>query len=249
MGSRYFFINFLPPLSLDTTPEMSLDEVEFFMHQNLSSSEMRVVNRLYTFFDLENIRSFLLDLPMKVQGTIPHDALRDMLENDECPLPALEKFFTCYPTLEERKSHVHDLLSSFFQGQPHSLPRFVAQYFRIENTSRSLMAYLRAQALGKTYEINAEDLGFDPADNKSWPEIFSPLFTLWQARRQSPLDLEQAYASWKFDVIDSLTAQSAPFSLDLGLAYLLQLHLIESRRELKKPAQQNILERIAKAVQ
>jgi hypothetical protein len=249
MGSRYFLIPFLPPLSMDAHPELSLHEIEFFLSLNLSRREMIVVEQLYTLYDIENIRSFLLNLPMTAVGNISKEDLHEMLENDECPLSSLEPFFALYQTLEERKDHVHELLRLFLKAAHPSLSQCVQKYFQIENISRCLMAYLRANALGRTFEVDAEELGFDPTDTKSWPEAFTPLISIWQARHQSPLDLENAFSTWKFDVIGNLRAHIPPFSLDYILSYLLQLRLVESRRELKNPAHQNTLERIAKAVQ
>jgi hypothetical protein len=241
MGSRYFIIPFLPQLSFDATPELSLHEVEFFLHLNLSRHEMEAVWQLNTLVDVENVRSFLMDRPLTAAGNIPHEELREKLENDECPLPSLLPFFTLYPTLEERKQHVHELIRFFFKSAPSSLPHCIQQYFWIENISRWLMAYLRAKALGQSYDVDPEELGLDPADAKTWPEIFAPLSSMWTAQHQSPLDLEEAFSRWKFDVIGSLSANSPPFSLDCLLTYLLQLRLVESRRELQNPAHQNTL--------
>jgi hypothetical protein len=249
MGSRYFIIAFLPPLSFDSPPELSSHEVEFFLRLNLSRHEMKTVDQLHTLYDLENIRSLLMDLPLTATGNIPHDDLREMMENDECPLHGLETFFVLYPTLEKRKEHVHELIQFFFRASSSSPSRCVLQYFWIENVSRCLMAHLRATALGKTFDIDAEEIGFDPNDTKSWPELFAPLASLWATCHHSPLDLEEAFSRWKFNVIGTLCANSPPFSIDYVLTYLLQLRLVESRREIKNPAHQNILERIAKAVQ
>jgi hypothetical protein len=240
MGSRYFFITFLPSLSFDAVPELSLHEVEFFLRLNLSHGETKVVEQLYSLYDLENIRSFFMDLPMTAVANIPHDDLREMLENDECPIPALEPFFSEYHTLEQRKLHVQELIRVFFKAPSSSLPPFVRKYFWIEHISRCLMAHLRAKALGKTFEIDAEELGFDIHDTKSWPDLYVPLLSMWQSRQESPLDLEQSFSKWKFDTIAALTSEMVPFSFDSILAYLLQLRLVESRRELKTLAHQNI---------
>jgi len=249
MGSRYFLTAFLPALAFDAPPELSLAEVEFFLKLNLNHHEMGIVHQLYHLFDLENVRSFLMSIPMTAKGAIPHDALREMLENDECPLSALQAFFTLFPTIEERRAHVHELTRFFFKKIPPSLPPFVRRYFWIENISRCLMARIRAKTLGKSFELDSEECGFDPDDPQNWPEIFQPLHTLWSAGARSALDVEEAFSKWKFDTIGSLTADSAPFSLDYVLSYLLQLRLVESRRDIKNPSHQNTLERIAKAVQ
>jgi hypothetical protein len=209
---------------------------------------MRIVNTLYTLYDLENIRLFLLNLPMRPSATIPHDTIREALENDECPIQGMEPFFTLYPTLEERKKHVHELFMCFFKQNPSRLPLFCRRYFSLEHISRSLFAHLRASAKGTTFPIAEEEIGFDVTDTKHWPNIFLPLLSIWQSRSHSPADLEEAVSKWKFEAIGTLCADCPPFSLEYVLVYLLQLRLLESRREVKNP-HPNFLERIAKAVQ
>ena len=249
MGSRFFLIPFLPPLSFDVPAEMPLHEVEFFVQLNLSAHEKNTLDHLYALYDLENIRSFLADLPMTAPGCIPHDILREQLENDECSVPGTEEFFALYTTQEERAANAHHLLRLFFKNCPKNLPPFVQQYFRIEDLSRHIMAFLRASEAKKEYAIDPEEIGFDVCDISTWPEIFVPLHDIWHSRHQHTNEIEDAVSRWKFNVINTLTANSGPFSMDRILAYILQLRIVEGRREIKSTTHLNVLERIVKAMQ
>jgi hypothetical protein len=248
MASRFFLVPFLPTLSFEAQPELSLHELEFFLRLNLSSSEMATVRQLYMLYDLENVRSFLLGLPMTAVGKIPHEELRDQLENEECPIPGVQEFLTQYKTPFERAANAHHLSRFFLTHTPSDLPPFIHNYFRFEHLGRLLMASLRAKALGQPFEVDPEEVGFDIHDQKSWPEAFAPLGTIWHSRHHHPKELEEAVSAWKFQFLGSLISDCPPFSLDRILAYILQLRILESRREMKAASHIPTLERIVEAV-
>lgn len=248
MASRFFLVPFLPPLAFDVQPELSLHEVEFFLRLNLSATEMADVNHLYTLYDLENVRAFLVGLPMTAIGQISHEDLREQLENEECSIPGVPEFLDQFSTPAERTMNVH-LLPRYFLTHTSNLPRFIRNYFRFEHISRLLMGSLRAEALGRTFDIDPEEVGFDIRDHKSWPEVFSPLLTIWHTRHRNPKELEEAVSSWKFHTIGSFVMDCPPFTMDSIFAYVLQLHILESRREMVTANHIPTLERIVEAVE
>ena len=249
MGSRFFLIPFFPPLSFDASPEMSLLEAEFFARLNLSCNDIAAIDTLSSLIDVENVKAFFAGLPITSQGRIPHDTLRERLENEECPLPELEPFFAMYTTAESRSAHAHFLMRCFFDNLPAGLPHFVQQYFSLTNSSRHVLAFLRANEKAQSYSVEEEALGFDLRDTSQWPVPLLSLIEIWQSYRHSPHDLERAISRWKFDLIGALAADSGPFSLDHVLAYLLRLRLVEERRELTNPIHLNTLERVVRAIQ
>jgi|AMWB02.1.fsa_nt_gi hypothetical protein len=248
MASRFFLVPFLPTLTFDAQPELTLHELEFFLRLNLSSAEMETVSQLYLRYDIENIRSFLEGLPMTAVGKIPHDDLRDQLESEECSIPGVSEFFAQYKTPAERAANAHLLPRYFLTHSPADLPPFIHKYFRFEHLGRLLMASLRAEALGRVFEVTPEEVGFDIHDQKAWPDEFAPLVTIWHARHHHPKELEEAISEWKFQILGSLIADCSPFSLDRVLAYILQLRILESRREMKTANHIPTLERIVEAV-
>ena len=248
MASRFFLVPFLPPLAFEAQPELSLHEVEFFFKQNLSSAEMATVHQLYTLYDLENVRAFLVGIPMTAVGQFRHEDLREQLENEECQISGVPEFFAQFKTPSERAMNAHLLPRYFLTHISSDLSPFIRNYFRFEHISRLVMASLRAEALGRTFEVDPVEIGFDIRDHKSWPEVFYPLITIWSARRHNPKELEEAVSSWKFRILGSLIEESPPFSLDRVLAYILQLRILESRREMKTANHIPTLERIVEAL-
>lgn len=248
MGSRFFLVPFLPPLVFDEQPELSLYEVDFFLRLNLSANELSIVHQLQAHVDLNNVRHFFMGQPMTVVGHIPHDLLREQLENNECTLPGVPEFCALYQSPEDRATHSHELTRLFLENIPKDWPKFIQNHFRIEHMSRHLMAYLRATATGEPYPISHEELGFDVTDHNTWPEPFSQLFTMWNSRHDHPRELDTAISAWKFETAGCSIADSAPFSLDQVLAYLIQLRILEARREMNDPIHTKTLERIVEAV-
>ena len=248
MASRFFLVPFLPSLSFDAPPELSLHELGFFLRLNLSAAEMETVHQLYMLYDLENIRAFLAGLPMTAIGKFPHDDLRDQLENEECSIPGVPEFFAQYKTPAERAANAHLLPRYFFTHTSSDLPTFIREYFQFEHLGRLLMASLRAEALGRVFEVEPEEVGFDIHDQKAWPEVFAPLVTIWHTRHHNPKELEEAVSEWKFRILGSLIEDCDPFSLNRVLAYILQLRILESRREMKTANHIPTLERIVEAV-
>ena len=248
MASRFFLVPFLPSLTFDAQPEISLHELEFFLRLNLSATEMETVHQLYMLYDLENIRAFFAGLPMTAIGKNSHEDLRDQLENEECSIPGVPEFFAEYKTPAERAANAHLLPRYFFTHTSSDLPSFIREYFQFEHLGRLLMAHLRAEALGKVFEVEPEEVGFDIHDQKAWPEVFAPLVTIWHTRHHNPKELEEAVSEWKFQILGSLIEDCPPFSLNRVLAYILQLRILESRREMKTANHIPTLERIVEAV-
>jgi hypothetical protein len=248
MSCRYFLRIFLPTLSFETPPELSWDEVESSIRQNLSSREVKILDSLFHIFDIENVKSHLLHYPMTSPGSISHEDLRRLLEHQEPILPVVDAFLENYPTEDERKMHAHELLHLFLKDH-RATNSFVRAYFSFENSTHHVLAYLRAKSQDKPYTIADGELDFDLADTTTWPEIFLPLFSLWQGHRPPPQQLEETISRWKFVAIDELSSDSEPFSLDRLLSYLIRLRIITVRQELHNPRHLNTLERIRRAVQ
>jgi len=238
MGRQFFVTTLLPTLHFDKAIEMGFDEVIFFLKLNLSAKEMRQLDCLKTFYDIENACSYLSGRPMREEGSLPHDQLRMQIEEEELALPGAQRFFIQFPSQEARKKHASELIRFFLEEIPETYPTFIKRYFALEHTTKILTAYLRT----KKQEFPDTQLGFTLSETKSWPEIFTPLEKCMSLSRAC--DLAEEVAKWKFHAIDTLCDRSEPFSLDYIFAYLLKLRIIENRQELLDPSHINILERI-----
>jgi len=184
---------------------------------------------------------------MRAYGSLCHRELREKIEEEDLPLPGMARFFSLYPTREERQKNALKAMRFFLEETPLSLPQFISSYFTFEHTFRLVTAHLRAQSMGKSLTLETEELDFD--DVKKWSEPFSELLTIWNNRPKEARKLDQELSLWKFKAVEGLCANSTPFSLDFFLSYLIRLRILESQEELQDPTHLNIIERIAKARQ
>ena len=228
------------------TPEISSHGLKFYLQQNLSAHEMKIVNNLRMLQDLENMRSFLLGVPITALGSIPCDELLEKLQDNDYILPGAEDFYKTYPTLHDRQEHAHELLHSFLKMSA-DMPPFVHKYFRFSNIYRNILAWLRAKELHRTIEIDPEEIGFDINDVKNWPETFQDIAQIWATRHETPKDLEESLARWTFQSVDILCEEGNLFSLDLILAYLIKLRIVEERQTMNDPRHQLTLQEMVKA--
>jgi hypothetical protein len=249
MSAVVFLEIFLPQLSFESPPEMALDEVLDFLALNLSPSHMLQIKRLSDYYDVENLRSYLLGQPMTARGNVPRHRLEEYTLLGDCSIPGTESFFEAYPDLDTQRKHAHELMPSFLKKRSKESSSFVQKNYLFEYRLRHIFAYLRAVSLGKTYTLNEGELSFFLDDVDSWPEEFLKLPTLWKGVHRGPLEFEHSIAKWKFEYYDSLGVHNTPFSFKTILIYFLKLRLLESRRSMKNPQHSHTLERMAKVVQ
>ena len=249
MSAIAFLEILLPHLCLESTPEMSLDEVLDFFALNLSSSQMHQVQQLSDYYDAENLRSYLLGQPMTARGNVPRHRLQEKVLAGDCAIPGTEAFFDTYPDLDSKKKHAHELLFSFLKERSKAPTSFAQRYYLFEYQLRHIFAFLRAESLERTYEVASEDLSFSLTDTNTWPSEFLNLTKIWQGMNRGPLEFEKSIAKWKFDYYETLGAHNDPFSFETILIYFLKLRLLESRKNMKNPQLTHTLERMAKAVQ
>jgi hypothetical protein len=249
MSAIAFLEILLPQLNLDTPPEMSLDEVLDFFLLNLSSSEMQQVQRLSDYYDVENLRSYLLGQPMTARGNLPRHRLQEKTLGDEWAIPGTESFFNAYPNIDAKRKHAHELMLFFLKERAKEPSSFVQKCYLFEYRLRHIFAFLRAENLGRTYEIDPDELSFSLNDPNTWPPEFQSLPKIWQGIHRGPLEFEQSIAKWKIDYYDALGSHNDPFSFENILIYFLKLRLLESRKNMKNPQLPHTLERMAKAVQ
>ena len=113
MNDHVFLTIFLPVLLFDAPPELSYEELRFFLHLNLSSREKKVLYDLLSFYDLENVRAWILQKPMSARGSRTHEELKDRLTEGNTGIAVVDTFLKEYPTPEERVRNL-PLLSKLY---------------------------------------------------------------------------------------------------------------------------------------
>ena len=198
--------------------------------------------QLCALYDLENVRAFLTGLPMTSVGKIPHDELRDQLENEECLISGVPEFFAQYKTAAERAQ------------TPTSAPLFLCR--RLSNASP-----LRPGVLPiRTHEPPPHSL---LESRKLGPALLRLKVSIGRASKKSclirlspcgapaipiPKSSKRPFPHGNFRPSVPSSRMVPPFSLDHVLAYILQLRILESRREMKTTNHMSTLERIVEAV-
>jgi hypothetical protein len=249
MSAIAFLEILLPQLSLESPPEMSLDEVLDFFSLNLTSSQMAQVAQFSDYYDVENLRSYLLGQPMTARGNFPRHRLQEKTLSGDWVIPGTQAFFDLYPDLDAKKKHAHELMLSFLKERSKSSSSFAQRHYSFEYQLRHIFAFLRAESLSRTYEVDSDDLSFSLADVTTWPPEFLDLPKLWQGTHRGPLEFEKSIAKWRFEYYEALEARNEPFCFETILIYFLKLRLLESRKNMKNPQLTHTLERMAKAVQ
>ena len=239
MNDHVFLGIFLPILTFDAPPELSFEDLRFFLDLNLSSKEQKILQELLSFFDLENVRSWVLQKPMTIRGRIPHEILKEGLETASTGIGTVDSFLTTYPSSEERVLHLSLLSKMFIKTACTEAHPFLQKYFRFENSCRRILSTFRAEASFQPFELTQEELS---------SQQYRTLYSLWQKKGHS-YDIEKAIAQWKFTEIELLGEESPLFSFDRILSYILRLLLVESRLGMKEEVHMKSLERLVKVAQ
>jgi hypothetical protein len=240
MSENHIFLSiFLPDLAFDATPQLSFEDLRFFLDLNLSSSEQKVLRSFLTFYDLENVRSWILQMPMTVRGSIPHETLKDRLSDGETGIPVVDAFLKKFPTQDERVHNLPTLSKLYIKPASQTGHPFLKKYFFFENRIRRILSTFRAETSVPPFQLTSEEL--------SSPE-YHALYRIWKKRAHS-YAIEREIAAWKFLEIERLGQESPPFSFDRILSYLIRLLLVESRQAMKEPIYIKSLEQLAKVTQ
>lgn len=239
MNDHVFLTIFLPVLLFDAPPELSYEELRFFLHLNLSSREKKVLYDLLSFYDLENVRAWILQKPMSARGSRTHEELKDRLTEGNTGIAVVDTFLKEYPTPEERVRNLPLLSKLYIKAATKTGHPFLQKYFTLENTIRRILSIFRSESSVPPFQLTQEEL--------SSPQ-YKTLYSIWKKKAHA-IDIEREISRWKFSEIERLGEEAAPFSFDRILAYLIRLFLVESRLGMKEQIHIKSLERLAKVTQ
>ncbi len=239
MSDQVFLTIFLPSLSFNSPPELSFEDLRFFLNLNLSSKEQKILSGFLTFYDLENVRAWLLQTPMTVRGSMSHELLKDRLIDGNTGIRVVDSFLKTYSTQEDRLLYLPTLSKLYIKAASQTGYSFLQKYFRLENRIRRILSTFRAETSVPPFQLTPEELSSSQ---------YRDLYTIWKKRAHS-FDIEREISQWKFLEIERLGEQALPFSFDRILSYLIRLLLVESRLGMKEHTHIKSLERLAKVVQ
>lgn len=224
--SIIFLMTFLPPLDIYTRPEMNFEELLRTLAENLSEKEMKQVNAVRTFIDLQNLGKIYRNFPIDPRGNLSEYALR---EGEGLPEYARE-LLTLQDTDEKRLSIHSKIMARFFE-EPHV--GFLKRYYAFERDLRLCLTALRCKRLG--VDLVEEFKEEDPREltvaqllaAKDQPSFEMPFeFQDFGAVPDKPFEQYLKVAKYRLSKIEEM-AEGWTFALSYVIAYVLQFMIIE----------------------
>jgi hypothetical protein len=237
--TKYYFVGtLLPALSFDLPLEITLEELERLLRENLTERDFEKTGVIRRFYDMLNLRAFWREEPLDPRGELSELDLSEALVSGVGLPDYVYSFIEQYPNKEERLRHFPFLLTKFFKTAQEDKDSFLHRYFQFERELRLVMTAFRAKKLGRDlsielqYEDPEEDLiaqllALQDAKVYEPPEKFLDLKLIFDKYGGDPLALQKALDEYRFEKIESFVDLADVFSIERILAYLLQFMLVE----------------------
>lgn len=244
MSNYYFVATFLPALKLGTPPEITFEEFNYLLQDNLSAEDLLKTAVLRRFYDIKNLRTLWKKEELDFRGNFDEVDLEDAILT-EIGLPGyFYEFLDAYHTHAERLKNFSQLLVTFFKEEEQKNEGFLTKYLKFEREWRLVFLALRAKKFGKDLlsELQFEDpndeftmqiLSQKDAPTFYPPEGYENLKTIFEQNENDPLALYRALAAYRFNKIEELMEVEL-FSIDRILGYLAQLIIVEKELEMDK---------------
>lgn len=243
MSNRFFLSTFLPFFSLSEAHPLSLEELEFALEQNLSQKEQKIISQVWWLGDIENIRSYLSDQPMRKKGSLEPEEIIEMMSGDEKKPAWLKNFFLEFPKDEDRAAKSFLLSRYFLTYTPSkSLHKSIRELLLHDFETRAVFEYVRG---GLKKDNIPECLTEDQTERSI---DYQKLVSLWNTYKNDPLQLEKRLAEWRYQVLEEKRERASPFSLSRLIFSIALFECIEGRRSLVEQEQNKAQERIVKAL-
>jgi hypothetical protein len=252
MRNYYFLAPSLPPIALGVRPEIGFAELKGRLGDNLSKEDMEQFEVLLRFTDILNIRSLLMEEPIDPRGNLSEKELDEAILVSAVFLDYVFDFLEQFEGTKDRIRNFSALLARFFSEEIPKLHGFLKTYFVFERQWRLILVALRSKQLQRdvVQELQFEDLT-DPmvaqilaqkdADQYEPPLEYMDLKELVISCAGDPWQEHKAFAEYRFKKIAEMVEGSL-FSLDLILAYVAQLMILEYWNELDEEKGRMILD-------
>lgn len=203
---------------------------------NLKSEDHEQWLQLLRRIDLYNLRAFWLGQPLDERGTLNAKNLEEaLLVGDQFPL-YFSDYLSRYEKISERLAHFPELTSLFYSEE--RAKGFVSDYFRFERELMLILAALRAKETERDIvkELQFEDFA-DPlvayilaqkdASEFTPPKEWEAVKVLFAANSRNPKKLHRSILEYRFDRIEEMCQEYAPFSIDQVLGYAAMFLVVE----------------------
>lgn len=257
MTQYYFLATALPPLQIGVPPEISFEEFDHLLRENLTAKDMQKVKVIRRYYDIMNIRALWRGQPFDLHGNLNEMELEAALVEHQ-GLP--EYIYAILDRYDRQESQLHNfpaLTSAYYANEIKGFNGFLKKYLNFEHEWRLVLAGFRAKLLGRYLpdELQFEDPNNDivaqilaQKDAKGFvpPDGYEELQALFELHMQSPLELYQALCEYRFYKVQEMIGVDA-FSIEYILGYLVQLIIIEEWMALDKKKGLEILDKTMQA--
>lgn len=240
----YYLASALPEIRLENPLDISFEDFEIMMKENLTQKDWEKVRIIRRYYDIENIRALFKNEPLNKYGNASSAALEEMLVT-QIGLPEyIVDFLIRYDNISSRLKYFLELIASYFRTEITMAEGFLKGYLIFEREWRLVFAAFRAKKVGRnlTYELQYESPEDDlvmqmisQKDAKTYtpPDRYLELKPLFDTFQDQPLELHKALCAYRLAKVDQLLGVDL-FSVDTILAYMVQLIIIEQWQTLDK---------------
>ncbi|MDP1836617.1 MAG: DUF2764 family protein [Chlamydiales bacterium] len=253
MRKYYFVASLLPPLRIGNPSDISFSEFMFACEVNLHKDDLRKVQVLRRYYDLQNLRLLIakpqvdeeLEKELDYRGNMDENTLEEALVAEAGFPQYVYDFLDKYEDQKDRLAHFPALISEYFSREAADAGGgFLQRYLTFEREWRLVLAGFRAKKMGR--DISAE-LQFENPDDDlirqmlaqrdaetfEPPDRFRDLKEIFVEFGDDPLALHQALCEYRFAKIEEMLGTDM-FSIDRILGYMAQLITVLKWLELDK---------------
>ena len=203
---HYFFLSSaLPHLEFESKPLISFTDLTTLFSDNMTEGDLREVNRLRLYFDLQNLLAYLEEEEIDFRGVLSLNDLKEALSTGTYFPDYLFEYFEEWGEKRDQVEHFGDVIKAYFENE--SVKKGAASQFIVFDLERKrfLEKWRKGEKGSDQFEALEETLA--KADG-------------------NPYAIEKAVSRYRFETFDEI-ARPHPFSLVTLLAYMLQLMIVE----------------------
>lgn len=256
MAKHYFLGVVLPEIQVGAPLELTFEQLDTLLKNNLSARDYEKVRVIRRYFDFENLRAMIQNQPLYPYGNENASELEESWIAREGFPDYAQAFFYRYPTKDEVLKHIPELISLYFSAEGKVASGFLKWYLTFERELRLVLAGFRAKKLGRDvirefqYENPEDDIVAQilaQKDHKTYepPEAFSELKTVFNTYQNDPLGLFQSVYEFIFRHIDEKVGEDF-FSTDYILAYVIKYILAARWLDLDQQKGSEIMDKLLK---
>jgi len=256
MSNFYYLAAALPTLKIGEQPDITFEEFDQMLKDNLSTSDYKQILEYRRYFDIQNLRALAKNEEFDHHGNFDKGELEEeIVQQDNLPY-FLKIFLEKYPETKDRIDNFPELLAAYFRDESHDANRLLKKYLAFERQLRIVMVGFRAKKLGRNLlkelqyenpeeELIAQILAQKDAPEFEPPEGFEGLRALLEEFQDKPFELHQALVEYRFEKVQEMMGFRT-FNMDYIMGYLIQLVMVEKWLQLDKQKGTEIVDKIVK---